>query len=428
MDAKKLPARPSLENYKNLAKAFLKAYKSGDPTAMRRVQEHFKRELTWEQLRQATQQRLHKLRGGAGNAKFGLADAQFLIARSCGFESWPKFKKHIEAVLRKSSPVSVFESAADAVVAGDIATLSSLLRKNPHLVHARSTRAHQATLLHYVAANGVEDFRQKTPKNAVQVARLLLDAGAEVDAENREGKGGGTALGLVATSYPPAKADVQNALLEVLLDAGACPDGLAGGWSPLTAALANGRGDAAEFLAQHGARLDLEGAAGVGRLDVVQSFFSPDGSLKASATQEQLRSGFTWACEYGRTSVVDFLLGRGTPADARLRHDGQTGLHWAAYNAHVDTVRLFLERNAPVNARDESFDGTPLGWALYAWTDPPPEAKRGNYYEVVALLVASGATVDPAWLDHPDRERPISQRVQADPRMQAALRGEKGRS
>src|SRR5262249_23178679 len=157
-----------------------------------------------------------------------------------------------------------------------------------------------ATLLHYVAANGVEDFRQKTPKNAVQVARLLLDAGAEVDAENRDGKGGGAALGLVAASYPPAKAGLQNALLEVLLDAGACPDGFPGGWNPLTAALANGRGDAAEFLAQHGARLDLEGAAGVGRLDVVQSFFNPDGSLKANATQEQLRSGFTWACEYGR--------------------------------------------------------------------------------------------------------------------------------
>ena len=48
MDAKELPPRPNLENYKNLAKAFLKAYKSGDPTAMRRVQEHFEREpLPW---------------------------------------------------------------------------------------------------------------------------------------------------------------------------------------------------------------------------------------------------------------------------------------------------------------------------------------------------------------------------------------------
>jgi len=39
-------------------------------------------------------------------------------------------------------------------------------------------RRHHATLLHYVGANGIESFRQKTPANAVDIARLLLDAGA----------------------------------------------------------------------------------------------------------------------------------------------------------------------------------------------------------------------------------------------------------
>jgi hypothetical protein len=33
--------------------------------------------------------------------------------------------------------------------------------------------------LHYIGANGVEGERQKTPANAVEVARILLDAGAE---------------------------------------------------------------------------------------------------------------------------------------------------------------------------------------------------------------------------------------------------------
>ena len=40
---------------------------------------------------------------------------------------------------------------------------------------------HRATLLHYVAANGVEDYRQTSPSNAVPVAEALLHAGAEVD-------------------------------------------------------------------------------------------------------------------------------------------------------------------------------------------------------------------------------------------------------
>ncbi len=421
MDAKELPARPNLEYYKNLAKDLLRAYTSEDSASLQRIGEHFNQPLTWDRLREAAQRRLRKLKGSASpSARFGLADGQFLIARSYGFESWPKFKKHIEAALRKNSPVSKFELAADAVIAGDIATLARFLYETPELIRARSTRAHQSTLLHYVSANGVEDFRQKTPSNAVEVAKILLQAGAEVDAENNPGHG--TTLGLVATSFHPAQAGVQIALLETLLQAGASPDGLPGGWNPLTAALANGRGDAAAFLAQRGARLDLEGAAGVGRLDVVKSFFNEDGTLRSNATQEQMKSGFAWACEYGRTGVVDFFLQQGINVGTRLRHDGETALHWAAYNAHVDSVKLLLQRGAPVNAKDESYEGTPLGWALYAWSGPPPEAKRDHYYEVVALLVAAGATVDTAWLDDPRRESPITEKLRVDPRMLAAIR------
>jgi hypothetical protein len=80
---------------------------------------------------------------------------------------------------------AIFEAAADAIVDGDLATLGRLLSENPGLVRARSSRAHRATLLHYVSANGVEDFRQKTPANIVDVTRTLLDAGAEVDAGSR---------------------------------------------------------------------------------------------------------------------------------------------------------------------------------------------------------------------------------------------------
>jgi hypothetical protein len=64
----------------------------------------------------------------------------------------------------------------------------------------RSQRTHQAPLLHYVAANGIKDFRQKTPRGIVEIANLLLEAGADVNAESNAYGGGCTALGLVATS------------------------------------------------------------------------------------------------------------------------------------------------------------------------------------------------------------------------------------
>src|SRR5689334_23169869 len=65
-----------------------------------------------------------------------------------------------------TSPTARFEAAVDAVVSGDEATLDRLLRAHPELIHARSRRRHHSTLLLYVGANGVEGFRQKTPKNA----------------------------------------------------------------------------------------------------------------------------------------------------------------------------------------------------------------------------------------------------------------------
>ena len=46
----------------------------------------------------------------------------------------------------------------------------------------------------------------------------------------------------------------------------------------------------------------------MGRLDVVKTFFNEDGCLKANAKDRQMESGFMWACEYGRTNVVEFLL------------------------------------------------------------------------------------------------------------------------
>jgi ankyrin repeat protein len=269
----------------------------------------------------------------------------------------------------------------------------------------------------------VENYRQKTPKNAVKVAEILLQAGAEVNAVG-DMYGGSTTLGLVATSLHPFLAGVQNALIDILLEYGAEFESAAarngGAGLVVNACLANGRGQAAEHLAKRGARLDLEGAAGLGRLDLVKAFFNEDGSLKPNATNRQMEYGFIWACEYGRTNVVEFLLAMGLKVEA-MPH-GETGLHWAAYTARVDILKLLLERKAPLEVKDARHGGTPLGWALYAWGDPPFEAEPGHYYEVVALLVAAGAKVDSAWLVDPCRGRPLIEKIRADALMVAALR------
>jgi len=316
-----------------------------------------------------------------------------------------------------------FEEAVEAVIDGDIATLNRLLRANPDLVRARSSRPHHATLLHYVGANGVEDERQRTPANAVEVATLLLAAGADVNAR-ADMYGGSDTLGLVATSIHPLKAGVQDALMTLLLARGATVSGASGGAassSVINACLANGRPSAAEFLARHVEHLDLEAASGLGRLDVVKTFFDQAGALTAGATPQQMHDGFSWACEYGRTEVVDFLLGHGLDVGARLRPHQQTGLHWAAFGGHDRTVGVLLDRQAPLDARDASFDGTPLGWALYAWGGGREEGAGDGYYEVVRMLVNAGATVAPEWLSDADRGFPLAARIREDARMRGLL-------
>jgi ankyrin repeat protein len=432
-DVLPLPPSPSLEQYKKRAKNLVKACKSGESNAIRvwierwldaldATQPEANRPTRAEAIKQRVEQIEEFAKTKLARSACALADAQFVIARAHGFKSWPKFAQHLESLARDASPISAFETAADASVAGDVATLTRLLRENPELIRARSTREHQAMLLHYVAANGVENYRQRTPKNAVQVAEILLEAGAEVDAEADVYGGGATTLGLVTTSVHPFKAGVQNDLIDVLLKHGARldhPGGAGNKHTLVTGCLANGRLEAAEYVASRGASLNLPGAAGVGRLDVVITYFNDDGSLRSSATQDDLANAFVWACGYGRAEVADFLLDRGIGVDARFPFHGRghTGLHLAAYHAHPDIVRTLLRRGATVELTDETWGTTPLAWALYGWaSNDAPMSAGERYYDVVAMLLAAGSAVNPKWLEWDE--------VQSDPRMRAALIGE----
>lgn len=426
-DALPLPPRPSLNQYKKLAKDLLKAARSADPNAIG----------TWAATWRASLERLSKnnsvilsevaarrsgadaqskdplpadhstsLKGNSLNLSsrnhcppqleqfareklsetLTLTAAQFVIARTHGFESWPKFATHLEAIARANSEVGHFEQAADAIVTGDATTLTRLLKKHPDLPRARSTRRHNATLLHYVAANGIEDYRQKTPQNIVQITKLLLDSGADVNAI-ADLYGGSTTLSLTATSAHPERAGVQDALLQLLLDRGATLDEKSPSGGIVNACLANGRASAAEFLANRGAALDLEAAAGLGRLDIVKAFFGKSTAPESTVINQKKLRGFLWACEYGRNEVVDFLLNQGIPVQTQAK-TGQTALHWAVIGGHNDTIALLLSRGAELKAKN-MYGGTALGQAL--WSAAHADSKI-DYTHIIDLLKEHGAT------------------------------------
>ncbi len=370
-DALPLPPHPHLGYYKKLAKELLKAAAS-DPSAMRAWAEQF-----------AGADQIERMEMRIRSAKIArLAGAQFFIARAHGFSSWPKFARHVEDLQHAGSSDAKFEAAADAIVSGDMATLRKLVEESPELVRQRSSRDHRSTLLHYVSANGIEGFRQKTPPNIVEITRLLLDAGAGVNAESDAYGGRSMTLGLVATSVHPEVAGVQVALMELLLERGAIIELQPG--EAVRACLANGRPLAAELLATHGAYLNFENAGGVGDLDRVKE-------LLPATSRPEIEKGFIWACEYGRNDVVQLLLDFGVDPGAGAGV-GMTGLHLAAHEGHLDTVRLLLAHNAPIEAMNR-YGGTVLGQTLWSAIHHP----RPEHLAIVEMLIAAGAKIGDDW-------------------------------
>jgi hypothetical protein len=292
-------------------------------------------------------------------------------------------------------------------VTGDLAALESLVRRNPDLVHARSSRVHGATLLHYVAANGVEDFRQKTPPNALAVARFLLEAGAEVDglANTYGGDKYQTTMNLLVSSTHPAEAGLQAPLVHLLLDFGAAINGLDDDASPLLTALAFDYGESAEALARRGAHTDdVVTAAALGRLDLVRRFVGDPVTLRTGiplkgpswftwprGPKAQIELALVWACKFGREPVAKFLLDQGVDPAAK-DGDAMTALHWAAAGRCMDLVILLLGKGAPLEVRN-TWGGTVLDSTVWFAVNSPrttPCSSQG-YPAVIDALLAAGA-------------------------------------
>ena len=88
---KSLPLKPNLEHLKSQAKQLLNRFKAGDRTALARISRHFPR------LKSATADQILEYR-------FGLQDAQVVVAREYGFDSWTKLKRHVEGLTTEQAP------------------------------------------------------------------------------------------------------------------------------------------------------------------------------------------------------------------------------------------------------------------------------------------------------------------------------------
>jgi ankyrin repeat protein len=272
-----------------------------------------------------------------------------------------------------------FHPAIAAMRSGDLEKFKALVSQDPSLATSRSSRSHP-TLLQGLTLDG------KDKPNNVEMARVLIDAGAELNEP------------LVAA------ASINNlAVAMLLLDGGAAIDGT-GGWSPLEEALYWNSQDVLALLLERGAAVqNLRIAAGLGRKDLIEGYFNSDGSLRPEAGQinwpwggletiecsnfdetgrqklaarvnewSQDRQGiinnaFVYACMHGHIEAARLLLQKG--AEINVVPGGfdyaGTGLHYAALNGQRAMVEFLLAEGADRAVKDTKVASTPAGWAEY---------------------------------------------------------------
>jgi hypothetical protein len=365
MDLQPPPFHSPLSAYEQQADILLAAHRAADPAAIdlfhRKHPRFLDETIKWRPKFIPDSE--------IRDAVLSLDDAQLAIARNYDFLDWSALVDFVDAVSREG-PVHEFEAAVEAVVAGDLGSLQDALRRDPALVHVRSSRVccfdppvHRATLLHYIAANGVEAYRQKTPGNAVEIARALLVAGAEPDALADMYGTPCTTMSMLVSSSHPAAAGLQVALTELLLDFGAAIEGRGGGkWGrPLFTALTFGMGDVAKLLAERGARIDLPAASGLG-------LAREAARLVSSADEDERRRALSLAAQQGHPDIVALLLDTGLDPNRfnpETNHPHCTPLHQAVLGGHEAAIRILVPRGARLDIRDTIWNGTPLGWAIH---------------------------------------------------------------
>src|SRR6476620_3326886 len=295
-----LPSRPDLEQARRQAKELLRTARTGDGEAAARI--------------------------AAVSDRQSLAGAQLALAREHGFASWLQLKREIER--------------REILDDRDVDRLAALLAEEPGLattpmVRWRDHRGGPSPLgytamLRYDTAAGV----WRDLPGTGTVARLLLEAGALVDGNPGDAE---TPL-ITAASY--GDVEVARALIEAGADIGARAaddaGGVPGGTALLHAAVFGMTG-VVDVLVASGAQVKgIEEAAAAGDIGAWLLDVPADARLRA----------LVMAADHQRLDVIDQLIDAGTPVDATDPTFGGHPLRTAAWNGRAASVRRLLAHGA----------------------------------------------------------------------------------
>jgi len=128
----------------------------------------------------------------------------------------------------------------------------------------------------------------------------------------------------------------------------------------------------------------------------------------AESLTESDRRHLPRAAETNNAPAVRLMLAAGWPPAVRTE-TGATALHWAAFHGNVDITRELLRHGAAVDIRDTEHDGLPIGWAIYgskhSW-----HCRTGKHAAVVDALLGAGASA-PQTLEGIDASDDVIERL-----------------
>ncbi|GAO43136.1 ankyrin repeat domain-containing protein [Flavihumibacter petaseus] len=282
-------------------------------------------------------------------------------------------------------PDKQFHKAVEAIDAGDIMALQSLLQEYPTLITKRLETAESEGyfkdpyLIWYVADNPIR--HEKLPANIVDVTEVLIEALQQQQDANYAFILNYT-LGLVATGRIPKECGLQIPLMEILIAKGASVNG------SVLGPIGQRNLDAAKFLLSKGAGYNLATAIALQQT-------ADANRLLATATPSELFVALTVAAFFGDAPAIDLLLrngaqanGSGSLSDFGGFHSHASPLHQAVFSGSLEAVKLLVDAGADLNARDMAYDGTPLNWAEYMPTEGKDAAAVARYKAIEKYLSA----------------------------------------
>ncbi|KIJ32711.1 hypothetical protein M422DRAFT_112480, partial [Sphaerobolus stellatus SS14] len=213
-----------------------------------------------------------------------------------------------------------------------------------------------------------------------KILTLLLEAGADVNAEDNTQLGGALSR---AASYGFTE------IVKILLERGAETTGIAGANALTTACLEGGHLNIIKLLLDRGAEVNIVGGDSGTALqaavwnkhtDVLVKLLLEYGA-DVDAQGGFFGDAFHAACHYGDMEVIKCLLEAGADIQAECGTYG-TALQAASLPGHTEVIKFLLDQQVPINAQKS---GGKYGNALQA-------AAFGGHTEIVRTLLKNGAS------------------------------------